>query len=61
MALAVDQDQPAAVGPDRVARNEMDDAVGGDDLPVGAAGQHLALEPRTFDRAAMISMTRRSP
>ena len=53
VALGVDQDQRAAVGLDGVARLQMHHAVGADDLPVGAAGQHLAVEPWAFDRAAM--------
>ena len=52
VALAVAQDQSAAVGLDRVAGSQVDDPVGAHDLPVGAAGQDAAFEPRPFDRAA---------
>src|ERR1041385_6527407 len=52
VAVGVDQDLAARMGLDGVARMQVHDAVGAHDLPVGAARQHLAVEPRPFDRAA---------
>src|SRR5690348_10147618 len=47
-----DADERAVIGLERVARLELGDAVGPDDLPVGAARQHHAAEPWSRHRAA---------
>ncbi len=41
-----------AVGLDRVARLDVGGAIGAHDLPVGAAGQDAAGQPRALDPAA---------
>src|SRR6187401_998119 len=50
--LRVDLDQRAGVALDRVARMDVERAVVGHDLPVGAARQNAAVEPRAGDGSA---------
>src|SRR5688572_9861145 len=51
-ALVLHVDDLPLVGLERVARIELREAIRLDDLPVGAAGEHLPLDRRPLERAA---------
>ena len=51
-AFVLNIDQGAGIAADRIARHHLDRAVRPDDLPVRAAGQDFAGEPRAMHFAA---------
>jgi hypothetical protein len=51
-AGVLDIDQAALLGLQRIARIELSEPVGAHDLPVRAAGEHLAAEIRSLESAA---------